>query len=81
MSVHSIIQGTSFDPETAAVLAAAFEAAWETIVRSGSFLATEERASETREKLAKRIIATASGGERDKVRLVDDALAFLTKPN
>ena len=80
MPIHSVIEGVSFDPETATVLAAAFEAAWETIVRSGSPLGAEERASETRGQLAKRIIATASGGERDKARLVDDALAFLTAP-
>jgi hypothetical protein len=78
MAIKSLIEGTSFDPETTAILASAFEEVWTTVVRSGSSLPTEEGASVIREKLAMRIIATAAGGERDKARLVDDALAYLT---
>jgi hypothetical protein len=77
MTIDTTIQGASFDPETAAILASALEKAWGTVARSGLSFATVESAS-IREKLAKRIIATATGGERDEARLVDDALAYLT---
>jgi hypothetical protein len=59
-------------------LAAAFDAAWETIQKSGSPLAGEAEATSTRERLAKRIIEMGKQGERDHERLVSDALANLT---
>jgi hypothetical protein len=76
---HSCFLGGSFDPETAALLAAALDAAWDTVVKSGSSLPSTEGAAVIRERLAKRIIETATAGERDKVRLVEDALTHLTR--
>lgn len=68
----------SFDPETNDLLVAALDAAWALVVRSGSTLPTTEGAQVIRERLAKRIMAAATAGERDKGRLVEDALAYLT---
>ena len=77
MSIASLLAETAFDPDTVALLASAFETAWDTVKQSGSPLAADDRAASTRELLAKRIIATAQKGERDRQRLVDDALAHL----
>jgi hypothetical protein len=66
-----------FDPEAANILTAAFDSAWQTLRTSGNVLAADYRAASTRELLAKRIIETARRGERDPVRLADDALAHL----
>lgn len=70
--------GGAFDPETTSIIVAAFDAAWDTVRKSGSPLAGAEQASETRELLAKRIIASAQAGERDAKKLTSDALAHLT---
>ena len=77
MSIASLLAETAFDPDTVALLASAFETAWDTVKKSGSPLAADDQAASTRELLAKRIIATAQKGERDTQRLVDDALAHL----
>jgi hypothetical protein len=77
MSVHSLFSPGSFDPETAALLATALDAAWDVVVKSGSPLAAADRAPFIREQLAKRIIESANTGERDKARLVEDAIAYL----
>jgi hypothetical protein len=78
MSIVSLFGAGSFDPETTSLLASAFEAAWETVRRSGSPLAADRQASSTREILAKRIIENAKAGELDPKRLVSDALSHLT---
>jgi len=77
MSIASLLAETAFDPDTVALLASAFDTAWNTVKKSGSPLAADDQAASTRELLAKRIIATAQKGERDRQRLVDDALAHL----
>ena len=77
MSIASLLAETAFDPDTVALLASAFETAWDTVKKSGSPLAADDQAASTRELLAKRVIATAQKGERDRQRLVDDALAHL----
>src|SRR5437868_5732426 len=59
--------------------AAAFETAWCLLQALGHPLADEKFASATREKLAKRIFATARRGEHDPLRLMDDALWFVSK--
>ncbi|MGH6672056.1 MAG: hypothetical protein ACRECV_08805 [Xanthobacteraceae bacterium] len=69
----------AFDPETTAILSAALDAAWDTVVKSGSPLASAERAEETRDLLARSIIADAEKGERDTQRLTDNALAHLAR--
>jgi hypothetical protein len=66
-----------FDPEATKVLTAAYDTAWQRVKTSGSVLAADFRAASTREFLAKRIIETARQGERNPIRLVDDALTQL----
>jgi hypothetical protein len=68
----------ALDPEMTAILALAFDAAWEKIISSGSPLATDVRAAATRDELAKRLIAAMQGGESDPDRLVEDAIRHLT---
>jgi hypothetical protein len=77
MSIVSLFSNTSFDPEITDILASAFDIAWDRIMTSGSPLAADEAAAATRESLAKNIIAIAETGERDKNRLVEEALSRL----
>jgi hypothetical protein len=70
-----------FNPETTKSLTAAFDTAWRILKTSGSTLAADYQSASTRELLANRIIEMASQGERDPLRLVDDALAHLAKSN
>ena len=70
-----------FDPEAAKILTAAFDTAWQILKASGSTHAADHRSARTRELLAKRIIETGRRGERDPIRLVDDALAHLANSN
>ena len=67
-----------FDPEATKILTGAFDTAWQMLKTSGNVLAADYRAASTRELLAKRIIETARLGERNPIRLVDDALSYLT---
>jgi hypothetical protein len=78
MSIVPFLREDAFDPTVVATLAAAFDAAWETVQKSGSPLADEAQATTTRERLAKRIIEMGRQGERDHHRLVAGALAYLT---
>jgi len=75
MSIIPFLSQASFDPEMTDTLASAFDIAWQRIKTSGSPLAADEIASVTREALAKRIIAAAQTGERDKNRIVENALS------
>jgi hypothetical protein len=77
MSIASLFAGTAFDPDTVALLASAFDTAWDTLKTSGSPLAADSQAASTRELLAKHIIEAAQKGERDGQRLVNEALAHL----
>jgi hypothetical protein len=72
-----LLANSAFDADTTALLASAFDTAWDTIKKSGSPLAAEGQAASTREALARRIIETGQRGERDRQRLVDDALDHL----
>ena len=67
----------AFDPVTAHLLAASFENAWNSLAVRGDRLADPLKADHSREVLAKRIIELAQRGERDSIRLCDDALAYL----
>ncbi len=67
----------SFDPEGTKILTAAFDTAWQMLKTSGNVLAADYRSVSTRDLLAKRIIEAARQGERDPIRLVDDALSYL----
>ena len=80
MPIDSLLANTTFGPETTALLASAFDSAWDTIKKSGSPLAADDQAASTREVLAKRIIEMGQRGERDQQRLVDDALDHLAGP-
>jgi hypothetical protein len=77
VSIIPFLRG-SFDPETVAILASAFDEAWDILQKSGSPLAREAPATTTRERLAKRIIEMGRKGVRNHKRLVEDALAHLT---
>lgn len=77
MSIVPFLKENAFDPKALAILAAAFDAAWETVQKSGSPFANEAEATATRERLAKRIIEMGKQGARDHERLVADALASL----
>ncbi len=72
-----ILANSAFDAETTALLASAFDTAWDMVKKSGSPLAADENAASTRDLLAKRIIEMGQQGERGRQRLVDDALAHL----
>ena len=70
-----------FNPKTTKSLTAAFDTAWQILKTSGSTLTADYQSASTRELLAKRIIETGRRGERDPIRLVDDALAHLANSN
>jgi len=70
-------ENRAFDPETIYLLAAAFENAWESLTARGDRIDDPLKAAHSREVLAKRIIKLAQRGERDSIRLCDDALAYL----
>jgi hypothetical protein len=78
MSIVPFLRENAFDPTAIAILAAAFDAAWETVQKSGSPLASEAEATATRDRLAKRITEMGRQGERDHEHLVEDALAYLS---
>ena len=78
MPIDKLLASAAFEPDTVALLASAFDTAWEAVKKSGSPLAAEDQAAATREALARRIIEAGKKGERDMQRLVDDALAHLT---
>ena len=77
MTITSLLAETAFDSDTVALLASAFETAWDTLKTSGSPLAADAQAASTRELLARHIIGMAQKGERDPQRLAADALAQL----
>jgi len=74
MVMTSLLSGCSFDPKTVQIITSACDNAWEAIDKSGI---SSDDAMFIRELLAKRITATATGGERNPERLIDDALAYL----
>jgi hypothetical protein len=77
MTIGPFLDGLAFDPETTAVLASAFDTAWERLVRSGTPMGTEADRHAIREHLARQIIAAAEDGERDPHRLVERALSYV----
>jgi len=79
MPIVPLLAEAAFDPETVEILSAAFEDAWERIRRSGSTLARPAYERGAREVLAKSIIEMAQGGERDRSRLTEAAVHFLTE--
>ena len=79
MTIVPLLTQSAFEPEVIDILAAAFESAWASIEKSGSSLASPRYKRVAQEILAKRIIETAQGGERDRQRLSDDAVTYLTR--
>ena len=78
MPIRALFADAAFDSDTTALLASAFDTAWDTLKKSGSPVAADGEAESTRELLARRIIAIGRAGERNPQRLVEDALAHLT---
>ncbi|MGA8413416.1 MAG: hypothetical protein WB756_16785 [Xanthobacteraceae bacterium] len=74
MSILKLLGKHTFDADTTIILASAFDAAWLSLQVSDSPLAADSRAIETRDLLAQRVIEAAQRGERDKRRLVAEAL-------
>ena len=62
-----------FDPETIRLLTSVFKEAWRAIDRTANVGVDAEAA---RDKLVRIIIASAQRGERNPVRLRDDAIVF-----
>jgi len=82
MPIAPLLKGDGFfGPEATKILTAAFDTAWQMLKTSGNVLAADYRATSTRELLAKRIIEMARQGERDPIRLVDDALSYVANSN
>ncbi len=77
MPIDTLLTQAAFDPETTAILAKAFETAWETLKRSDPTTATDGDVRQRREQLAKYIIGAAQEGERDPHRLIERALSHL----
>ena len=75
MSILKLLGKHTFDVDTTIILASAFDAAWLSLQISNNPVAADDRAAETRGLLAQRLIEVAQRGERDKRRLVNEALA------
>ena len=75
MSILKLLGKHTFDVATTIILASAFDAAWLSLQISNNPVAADDRAAETRGLLAQRLIEVAQRGERDKRRLVNEALA------
>ena len=73
----SLVTNNVFDAETTKILASAFEAAWEEVKKSHGSPAGQRYLAETRELLAKHIMALAQRGERNPNRLIKNALRRL----
>ena len=69
---------TYFDPAVAMVMREAFDSAWEFLKSNGSPY-TDGKSEWARETLALRIIDTSLKGERDAIKLREDALGFLAQ--
>lgn len=76
MSTDSLYANNAFDAETTKILASAFDAAWEK-VKASADLHGERHADAVRQLLAECIMAMAQQGERNPIRLVEDALRRL----
>jgi hypothetical protein len=68
----------AFDPEAVEVLAAAFEEAWERLVKSQSECTRPAYARAMREVVARRIIDLAGRGVKNQQELAEGAIRFLS---
>jgi hypothetical protein len=71
----------AFDDQQVRILVQAFEEAWKAVQGSGASGAPGAHSEASRELLALRIIEIAQLGERDPIRLRDDALLYLARTN
>jgi hypothetical protein len=71
MQIHSLMKPGAFGPEAIAAMSEALDAACKVVHHAG------QPTEAVREVLAQRIIAAATSGERDPVRLRASALAGL----
>jgi hypothetical protein len=69
---------TAFAPETIEILAVALDETWGRLEKSGSRLTRPAYSRAMREVVAKRIMEMAQHGERDREKLVEDALHFVS---
>ena len=75
MSILKLLGKHAFDVNTTMVLASAFDTAWLSLQKTGGAAVADDQISGTRELLAQRIIEIAQHGERDRQRIVNQALA------
>jgi hypothetical protein len=78
-TIHPIFEHKPFDPAVCDAMGLAFDGAWQKLLVSGTALAAPGYADTTREALAMHIIDSAKTGERDVIRLRDDAVAVVLK--
>jgi hypothetical protein len=71
----------TFDPETVLVLSGALDEAWRSLQNRGAYFKSRHHVEKTREKLAGYILEAAALGERDPIRLREDALLKLSRSN
>ena len=79
MTIVPFLSRAAFEPEVVEILAAAYESAWAAIEKSGNAFASPRYKRAAQEILAKHIIETAQRGERDRQRLCEDAVTYLTQ--
>jgi len=79
MAIIPLLAQSSFDPEFIEKLVAAYEDAWQKIVKSGSMFASPRYRRVAQEIIAKRIIDMAQRGEIEPHQLADDAVAYLSQ--
>ncbi|MGB7037366.1 MAG: hypothetical protein WBD71_17790 [Xanthobacteraceae bacterium] len=77
MAIMPLLAEAAFEPEMIDFLVSVFESAWNKVEQSGSKLASPAYRRAAQEIIAKRIIESAQGGERDPMRLADDAVNYL----
>jgi hypothetical protein len=69
----------AFDPDEIAILVAAFDACWGRLLKSGVQYGSNHARQAARERLGKGIIESVMHGERDPVRLCEDAFLDMAK--
>ncbi|MGE3229992.1 MAG: hypothetical protein AB7J30_11205 [Hyphomicrobium sp.] len=77
MPLRSLINDTSFPPETLAVIYSAFDLGWAEI--SAAYGDDQARAEFARTRLAQAVLAEAGTESRDPVRLKDLALRAFSR--
>src|SRR3954452_20900039 len=79
MPLASLLKKHDFEDDTTRLLTESFDQAWAKIVASRSPLGDEDNASAARFILANWMIAKAKAGERNRRRLVADAIEYMAR--